>query len=36
MNNPSNVSEENIVGNLLGLSVKVKEVVKFLLEEIWI
>lgn len=30
----SNVSEENIVGTLLGLSCKIKEVINFLLHEL--
>lgn len=30
----SKISEENIVGNLVNLSAKIKEVIKFLLEEI--
>lgn len=30
----SKISQENIVGNLVNLSAKIKEVIKFLLEEI--
>jgi hypothetical protein len=33
-NEDGSISEENVVGNLVMLSSKIKEVIKFLLEEI--